>query len=94
MCNHAAAVALRRRQSSGRQPGAALPAARRPAAALIATDMALPRGAPPADTLADGDLGSILGIEHAAANGVPAQKARKPRSPRAAKPEKTLRRYA
>ena len=32
-------------------------------AELIAADLTLPRGAPSADTLADGDLGSIFGID-------------------------------
>ena len=47
-------------------------------AELIATDMALPGGAVTADTLADGDLGDIFGIDLDPAGRPPAPDARKP----------------
>ena len=94
MCNHAAAVLYGVGSRLDDSPELLFRLRGADEVELIATDMALPRGALPADTLADGDLGSILGIELDAADGVPAQKARKPRSPRAPKPKKTLRRHA
>ncbi len=94
MCNHAAAVLYGVGSRLDDSPELLFRLRGADAVELIATDMALPRGAPPADTLADGDLGSIIGIELDAADGVPSQKARKPRSPRAPKPKKTLRRHA
>ena len=47
-------------------------------AELIAADMALPRGTTTADTLADGDLGSIFGIDLDAADRTPKPAARQP----------------
>ncbi len=47
-------------------------------AELIAADMALPQGAATADTLADGDLGDIFGIDLDPADGPPAPSASKP----------------
>ena len=47
-------------------------------AELIAADMALPQGAATADTLADGDLGDIFGIDLDPAGSAPAPNARKP----------------
>ena len=47
-------------------------------AELIAADMALPRGTTTADTLADGDLGSIFGIDLDAADRTPEPAARRP----------------
>lgn len=45
-------------------------------AELIAADMALPQGATTADTLADGDLGDIFGIDLDPAGSAPAPNAR------------------
>jgi DNA-binding transcriptional regulator YiaG len=47
-------------------------------AELIAADMALPQGAATADTLADGDLGDIFGIDLDPAGSAPAPNAGKP----------------
>ena len=47
-------------------------------AELIAADMALPRGTAAGDTLADGDLGDIFGIDLDPEQGVPAPSKRKP----------------
>ena len=47
-------------------------------AELIAADMALPQGAATAETLADGDLGDIFGIDLDPAGSAPAPNVRKP----------------
>jgi len=47
-------------------------------AELIAADMALPRGAATADTLADGDLGDIFGIDLDPAGSAPVPNVRQP----------------
>ena len=47
-------------------------------AELIAADMALPQGAATADTLADGDLGDIFGIDLDPAGSAPAANPRQP----------------
>ena len=57
-------------------------------AELIAADMALPRGAKTADTLADGDLGSIFGIDLDEADRTLEPAARKPGARTAPIPKK------
>ena len=47
-------------------------------AELVAADMALPQGAATAETLADGDLGDIFGIDLDPAGSPPAPNARRP----------------
>ena len=91
MCKHAAAVLYGVGSRLDDSPELLFRLRGADEAELIATDMALPRGAPTADTLADGDLGGIFGIELDAADGVPAPAARKPLGPSAPKPKKTLR---
>ena len=63
------------------------PTARVDEAELIATGVALPRGAATADTLADDDLESIFGIDLDPAGGVPATARKRPA--RAARKRKT-----
>ncbi len=106
MCKHAAAVLYGVGSRLDDSPELLFRLRGADEAELIATDMALPRGAPTADTLADGDLGGIFGIELDAAAGVPpsapkppgpsapkppAPAARKPPGSSAPKPKKTLR---
>ena len=63
-------------------------------AELIAADMALPRDTVTADTLADGDLGSIFGIDIEPDDGVPARTPRRRAARKSPKPKRKTPRRA
>ena len=77
MCKHAAAVLYGVGARLDKSPELLFRLRGVDEAELIAADLALPGGAATADTLADGDLGSIFGIELDDEDGVPAPSARK-----------------
>ena len=78
MCKHAAAVLYGVGSRLDTSPELLFRLRGVDEAELIAADMALPRGTAAADTLADGDLGDIFGIDLDPEEGVPAPSARTP----------------
>ena len=78
MCKHAAAVLYGVGARLDKSPELLFRLRGVDEAELIAADMALPGGAPTADTLADDDLGSIFGIDLEDGEGAPAPSTRKP----------------
>ena len=78
MCKHAAAVLYGVGSRLDTSPELLFRLRGVDEAELIAADMALPRGTAAADTLADGDLGDIFGIDLDPEEGVPAPSTRKP----------------
>lgn len=84
MCKHAAAVLYGVGARLDRSPELLFRLRGVDEADLIADDLALPGGAATTDTLADDDLGSIFGIDLAAADSRPAPRARKPAAARRA----------
>ena len=89
MCKHAAAVLYGVGSRLDKSPELLFRLRGVDEAELIGADLALPGGAATADALADGDLGSIFGIDLDAGDGAPAPKRKKPprnRSSKAALP--------
>ena len=78
MCKHAAAVLYGVGARLDKSPELLFRLRGVDEAELIADDLALPGGVATADTLADDDLGSIFGIDLAAADSPPPPRARKP----------------
>ena len=78
MCKHAAAVLYGVGSRLDKSPELLFRLRGVDEAELIAAEMALPGGTAAADTLADGDLGDIFGIDLDPEQGVPAPSARKP----------------
>ena len=77
MCKHAAAVLYGVGSRLDAKPELLFLLRGVDEAELIAADMALPRGTSTADTLADGDLAGIFGIDLDGADGAPDPPARK-----------------
>ncbi len=78
MCKHAAAVLYGVGSRLDDRPELLFRLRGVDEAELIAADMALPQGAATADTLADGDLGDIFGIDLDPAGSASSPNARKP----------------
>ena len=88
MCKHAAAVLYGVGSRLDKSPELLFRLRGVDEAELIAADLALPQGATTADTLADGDLGSIFGIDLEPEGGGPAGNRRKRTGRTAPKPKR------
>ena len=90
MCKHAAAVLYGVGARLDKSPELLFRLRGVDESELIAADMALPGGTATADTLADGDLGSIFGIDLEDGEGARAPRARKPKAPAGFRPTGAL----